>query len=244
MTSAHFGNPFPTASQLLEDERNSSMRLFQSALDDESSLDDHNKTLFVGKEIAPPGISPSSTLDFDNLDASDMHTSSASSSSSSLSVNVFGLEKCPLEKRQSNGSIGLPSSYPLFFHCKDNSVATCATYPEDLDDFEDFRLQFEKSKISANKPALHPLLFSELPSPPPPPKTVTPEQQKPKHHHRRARRNQVVITSTEHFQDMVAKSNNNRRRRNMALPSTTEIEEAIREELSMGPISIEGKLTL
>jgi hypothetical protein len=223
-----FGNPFLTALQR-ENERNSSTHQLRSALDDESSFD-HHKIPFVGKKIAPV-ISPSSTLDFDELDSSDMNISYASSPNSSLSVN-FGLERCTLEKRQSNSSIGLPSSYPSF-----HSTGTCATYPEDRDDFDEFLLQFEKAKLSA-KPALHPLLFSELPSPPS--KTVTPD--KPKR--RRSGRNQVVITSTEDFRCMVSKSNQNRRRRNIAFSSTTEIEQAVREELSMGPISIEGKLTL
>lgn len=241
MTS-HFGNPYLTALQH-ENDRNSLMYQFQSAgLDDESSFDDH-KIPLVGKRRAP-GLSPSSTLDFDEVDSRDipdMNLSSnlsSGSSSTSSSANV-GLEKCALEKRQSNssvGSVGLPSSYPSF-HCTADSVATYATYPEDLDDFEEFQIQFERSRISV-KPPLHPLLFVELP--PPPPKIVTPEIPK----RRRSGRNQLVITSTEDFQCMVSKSNQNRRRRNMAMPSATEIEKAVREEMAMGPISIEGKLAL
>jgi hypothetical protein len=204
MTS-QLGNPFLTALQQ-ENKRNSSICSFQSALYDESSFDNHKIPLLRNER--GPGLSPSSTLDFDELD---MNIASASSSNSSSSAN-FGLEKCTLAKQQSNSSIGLPSSYPPF-HSMDNSSETCGTYPGDLDDFEEFQLQLEKSRIS-DKPALHPLLFSELP------KTVTPEKLR------------------------IPKSNQNRRRRNMALPSTTDIEQAVREELAMGPISIEGKLAL
>jgi hypothetical protein len=199
---------------------------FQSALYDESSFANHKMPL-VRNERAP-GLSPSSTVDFDELK---MNISSDGASSTN-----FGLEKCTLAKHQSNSSVGLPSSYPPF-HCMDNSSATCGTYPaEKLDDFEEFQLQLEKSRTS-DKPALHPLLFSELPK-----TSVTPEKLS-----RPAGRSQVVMSSTDDLQCMmISKSNQNRRRRiNMALPSTTEIfGQAVREELAMGPISMEGKLAL
>jgi hypothetical protein len=215
-----------------ENKGNSSNFSFQSALlYDESSFDNHKMPFLRNEVLRNEG----STLDSDDLEMS-ISFASISSNNSSSSAN-FGLEKCTLAKQQSNSSsIGLPSSYPRPpFRSMDNhsSATYCGTYSEDLDDFEEFQLHLEKSRTSA-KPAVHPLLFSELP------KTVTPEKQR-----RPAGRNQVVMSSTEDLQCMIFKSNQNRRRRNMALSSTTAIEQAVREELAMEPIiSIVGKLAL
>lgn len=179
-------------------------------------------------------VTPTTSIDFDDLQLSGMNISMTSSQSSYSFDSEIAASNSNLEREQQTSPprpesmiIGLPSSYPAAQNhpskrVSHNSLQSSLYNLEDVDDAEEYQLQ--TMVAAAPRPSeapIHPLLLrnslSRAVTPPEAASGTTPKQRHSKHH---------------------------RRRHPAGMTDMKGIEEAMMEEFDMGSIDIGGKLCL